>query len=151
MTMQSSLLGWGTLQSCLCWCSNADLGVGMGNGRAGERFGLVFFDIRMQNPLSGWGKVQSCLFRYNITEFSIEMRKHGMLQFMYVCVRTRWFSVHVQYYFFRSNNTEFSVRKRMLFLVFVDVPRQSSLLGWGMLESWFLLIWGNGSALLLSR
>ena len=63
--------------------------VGIGNGWAGEGFGLVFLDIRMQSPLSRWGTVQSCLFRYNATEFSIGMRKHGMLEFVNVCVRTR--------------------------------------------------------------
>ena len=67
ITMQSSQLGWGTIQSCLFRYNNAAFYVGMGNGSVlsflmqqcrvrcwdGERFSLVFFDITMQSSLLG--------------------------------------------------------------------------------------------------
>ena len=39
----------------------------------------------MLGPLSRGGTVPSYVFRYNVTESSIGMRKHGMLEFVYVC------------------------------------------------------------------
>ena len=44
-------------------------------------------EARVMNlVLVGYHDDLCCLFRYNITEFSIGMRNHGMLQCVYVCV-----------------------------------------------------------------
>ena len=54
--MQSSLLGGGTVQSCLVLYNNAEFSVGMGNG-------------------------SDCLFRYNSAEFSVGMGNGSVLSF----------------------------------------------------------------------
>ena len=95
ITMQSSMLRWGTVQSCLFRYNNAEFYVGMGNGSVlsflmqqcrvrcwdGKRFSLVFFDITMRSSLLGCGTVQSCLFRCNHAEFSVGMRHGSVLPF----------------------------------------------------------------------
>ena len=48
VTMQSSLLIWGTVQFCLFRCNNAEFSVQMGNGSVcwdGERFSLTFCNV----------------------------------------------------------------------------------------------------------
>ena len=78
----------------------------------------------MQSSLSGWGTVQSCLSRYNITEFSIWMRYHGMLQCVYVCVCVSK-SMYVCVAFVRVEDASF-VRS----LLFRCIAVQESLLTW---------------------
>ena len=109
VAMQSPLLGWGTVQSCLIRYNNAEISVRIGNGSSclfrynktefsvwdGERFSLVPFDITIQSAMLAWGTVQSCLFWCKNAEFVM-----GMVN---GCV----------------------------FLVFCGVTMQSSLLGWG--------------------
>ena len=96
VTMQSSLLGWRTVQSCLFRCNNAEFSV-----RIGKRFSLACFDVTMQSPMFGWatvlhfffdiimqssllgrGTVPSCLFRYNNAEFYVDMGTDSVLSFL---------------------------------------------------------------------
>ena len=65
--------------------------------------------------LSEWETVQSCLIRYDITEFSIEMRNHGKLQFVYcvyvcVCVSACICECEEERVSVNVVNAEFSVR-----------------------------------------
>ena len=78
---------------------------------------LVFFDITMQSSLLGWGTVQSCLFRYNNAEFYVGMGNGSVLSFLMQQCRVRCW-----------DGKRFS-------LVFFDITMQSSLLGWGTVES----------------
>ena len=133
VTMQSSLLGWRTVQSCLFRCNNAEFSV-----RIGKRFSLACFDVTMQSPMFGWatvlhfffdiimqssllgrGTVQSCLFRYNNAEFSIRMENDSVLPFFDIRMHSSLLGLTipksllgwgmVQSCLFRYNNAEFSV------------------------------------------
>ena len=152
VTMQSSLLGWGTVQSCLFRCTNAEFSV-----RMGKRFSLACFDITMQSPMFGWatvlhfffdiimqssllgrGTVPSCLFRYNNAEFYVDMGTDSVLSFLMQQCRVRC-----------QNGERFS-------LVLFDVTKQSSLFGLGTVQSClfrydnaaFAVGMGNGSSCL---
>ena len=72
-----SLLGWGTVQSCLFRRNNAERVLCW----YGEQFSLVFLDVTIQSSLLGWGTVLSCLFRYNNKELSIGMGNGSVLSF----------------------------------------------------------------------
>ena len=95
LTMQSSLLGWRTVQSGLFRFNNVLL-----SGRIGIRFSFACFDVTMQSPRFGWTTVlrflfdiimqssllgrwtvPSCLFRYNNAEFSIRIENGAVLPF----------------------------------------------------------------------
>ena len=52
ITMQSSPLGWGTVQSSLFGYNNGSVPCS-----DWERFSLAFFDITMQSSLLGWATV----------------------------------------------------------------------------------------------
>ena len=68
ITMQSSPLGWSTVQSSLFRYNNGSVPCS-----DWERFSLAFFDITMQSSLFGWATVKSCLLRYNNAEFYVGM------------------------------------------------------------------------------
>ena len=77
ITIQSAMLAWDTVQSCLFWCKNAEFVMGVVNGFVF----LVFCGVTMQSSLLGWGTIQSCLFRYNNAEFSVGMENGSVLSF----------------------------------------------------------------------
>ena len=92
--MQSSLLGWGTVLSCLFRYNNTEFSVGMGNDPKNNiksiRISVLFLACvcgkvivtRKEKPrLIFVSAVQSCLFRGNNTEFSVGMENGSVLSF----------------------------------------------------------------------
>ena len=114
--MKSSLFGWGTVQSCLFRCNNAEISLRMDGTVL-----LVFFDLTMQRSLLGWRTVQSCLFRYNNAEFYVGMVTDSVLSLlMHQCRVCCW------------DGERFN-------LVFFDVTMKSSLFGLGTAQHDFFL------------
>ena len=123
--MQSSLLGWGTVQSCLFRCNNAEFSV-----RIGQRFSfaffdismqsslfggatvfLVFFDITMQSSPLGWSTVQSSLFRYNNGSVPCSDWERFSLAFFDITMQSSLLGWATgQSCLFRRNNEELPVR-----------------------------------------
>ena len=95
VTMKSSLFGWGTVQSCLFRCNNAEISLRMDGTVL-----LVFFDLTMQHSLLGWRTVQSSLFRYNKAEIYVGMVTDSVLSLLMHQCRVCCF---------RGNNAKYSV------------------------------------------
>ena len=78
ITMQSSPLGWSTVQSSPFRYNNGSVPCSDWG-----RFSLAFFDITMQSLLLGWA---TGLFRYINAEFPVGMGHDSVLSFRYVRV-----------------------------------------------------------------